>query len=168
MADIGGKEATVVARTLVLSDDVDFRVGSATITPFGHTRTTHQMVYYMRQRFTVAQVNAGATITSAVPGAGYRMVDCKAVAIGGNAGTVTTVDVLGTQAGSSVKLVAYAQGNLTRSTVLTAGGTGAAVLADGASWGVCDPNTAITIGKTGGATDTATHIDIYLSYVLEK
>lgn len=128
-----------------------------------------ERVRNIRAHVTIAEINAGKTLLAA-PGAGYkyRMVDCLAIAIGGAAGTVTTVDILGTQSTSSVKLVALAQANLTQSTVLRAGGTGAAVLADGASFAACDENKAITIGKTGDPIDTATHVDVILSYVIEK
>jgi hypothetical protein len=51
--------------------------------------------------------------------------------------------------------------------VLKAGGAGAAVLADGASYVQNDVNTAITIGKTGSSVTTATSIDVILTYVLE-
>ncbi len=48
----------------------------------------------IRKRFTIAQVNAGATLLAAIPGAQYRMVDATAIAIGGAAAAVTTVDIL--------------------------------------------------------------------------
>jgi len=115
----------------------------------------------------IASVNAGATLIAAIPGYKLRVIGCKAISVGGAAGSVTTVDILGTQATASVKLAAFAQANLTQSTVLTAGGTGGTVLADGASFAPCDVNTAITIGKTGSAVDTATFIDIILEYVAE-
>lgn len=124
-------------------------------------------VRQIRTRFTIAQVNAGATLLAALPGYKYRMVGCNAIAIGGAAGAVTTVDVLGTQATSSVKLVAYAQASLTQSAVLKDGGTGAAVLADGASYAACDTNKAITVGKTGSSVTTATHVDVLFEYVIE-
>ena len=119
-----------------------------------------------RVRFTIAQVNAGATLVAAVSGKSIRMVNCKAIAVGGAAGAVTTVDVLGTQT-TSKKLVAFAQVNLTQSAVLTAGGTGAAVLADGASYVANDAGTGVTVGKTGSDVTTATHIDVIFDYVLE-
>lgn len=125
------------------------------------------VVANVRKRFTVAQVNAGAEILPAVAGRAYRLVSATAIAVGGAAGAVTTVDILATQSATSVKLVAFAQASLTQSTVLTAGGTGAAVLADGASFVANDTNTSITVGKTGGSVTTATHIDINLSYSLE-
>ena len=119
-----------------------------------------------RVRATIAQINAGYTLLPAISGKGYRLVSAKAIAYGGAAGAVTTVDILGTQT-SAVKLVAFAQANLTQSTVLKDGGTGAAVLADGASYAVCDDGEAITVGKTGSDVTTATGIDFILEYVIE-
>lgn len=129
--------------------------------------TRNKIVECIRTRFTIAQINAGATLLAAISGYKYRMVSCKAIAVGGAAGAVTTVDVLGTQSASGVKLVAFAQASLTQSAVLTAGDSGAAVLADGASFVACDANTAITVGKTGGSVTTATHIDVIFEYVLD-
>lgn len=123
-------------------------------------------VLNVRKRFTIAEVNAGATLVAAVTGKSIRMVNCKAIAVGGAAAAVTTVDVLGT-ATTGRKLVAFAQANLTQNTVLTAGGTGAAVLAAGASYTANDAGTGVTVGKTGSAVTTATHIDVIFDYVLE-
>lgn len=125
------------------------------------------VLYNIRQRFTIAQVNAGVTLLAAIAGFKYRMVHCYAISIGGAAGSVTTVDVQATQGSSAVKLVAYAQASLTRSAVLKDGDSGAAVLADGASYVANDANTAITVGVTGSAVDTATNIDVIFDYVLE-
>lgn len=137
-------------------------ITSATITNLRATGA----VLNVRQRFTIAQVNAGATLVAAVSGKSIRMVGCKAIAVGGAAGAVTTVDILGTST-TSRKLVAFAQASLTQSTVLTDGGTGATVLADGASYTANDAGTAVTIGKTGSSVTTATHIDVIFNYVLE-
>lgn len=120
----------------------------------------------LRTRVTTANVNAGATLLAAIAGYKYRLVDAMAIAIGGAAGAVTTVDILATRS-SGIKLVAFAQAALTQSTVLRAGDTNSAVLADGASFTACDANTAITIGKTGSTMTTATHIDIILTYTIE-
>jgi hypothetical protein len=128
---------------------------------------TNPKVRTVRTRFTIAQVNAGANIVDKVTGKKIRMVSAHAIAIGGSAGTVTTVDILATQATSSVKLVAFAQASLTRSTRLTAGGSGAAVLADGASFAANDTASAITIGVTGSAIDTSTHVDVEFLYTIE-
>ena len=128
--------------------------------------TNRSVVFNVRQRFTIAQVNAGATLVAAVSGKSIRMVGCKAIAVGGAAGAVTTVDILGTST-TARKLVAFAQASLTQSAVLADGGTGGTVLADGASYTANDANTAVTIGKTGSNVTTATHIDVIFVYVLD-
>jgi predicted RecA/RadA family phage recombinase len=120
----------------------------------------------IRKRFTVAAVTAGATLLPALPGISYRMVAATAISIGGAAGAVTTVDLIGTVS-TARKLVAYAQASLTQSTVLKDGGTGAAVLADGASYTANDAGAAVTVGITGSAITVATHIDFSLTYSLE-
>jgi len=125
------------------------------------------IVYSHRQRVTIAEINAGATLLSAVTGKSYRLVGCKAIAYGGAAGAVTTVDILGTQSSSSVKLVAYAQAGLTQSAVLKDGDASSAVLADGASYTACDAASAITISKTGSDVTTATGVDVILQYTME-
>jgi len=151
----------------ISQDNVRINSGNATLQTLTVTGTTSitGMVQNVRQRFTIAQINAGATLVAAVAGKSIRMVSCKAIAVGGAAGAVTTVDVLGTST-TSRKLVAFAQANLTQSTVLADGGTGAAVLADGASYTANDAGTAITVGKTGSNVTTATHIDVIFDYVL--
>jgi hypothetical protein len=120
-----------------------------------------------RTRVAIADIIAGLTLLAAVPGYKYRLVGCKAIAVGGAAAAVTTVDILATQGAASVKLVAFAQASLTRSTVLTAGGAGATVLADGASYVQNDVNTPITISQTGSNITTATAVDVILDYTLE-
>lgn len=114
----------------------------------------------------IATINGGATsLVAALPGYAFRMVDVTAVSVGGAAGAVTTVDVLGTLATVSSKLAAFAQASLTQSTVLKPGVAGTTVLADGASFQQLDVNTPIQISKTGASITTATFIDILLSYV---
>jgi len=153
--------------TGISQDNVRINSGNATLQTLTVTGTVSitGMVQNVRQRFTIAEINAGATLVAAVAGKSIRMVSCKAIAVGGAAGAVTTVDVLGTLS-TGRKLVAFAQANLTQSTVLTDGGTGAAVLADGASYTANDAGTAVTVGKTGSDVTTATHIDVIFDYVL--
>lgn len=153
--------------TGISQDNVRINSGNATLQTLTVTGTVSitGMVQNVRKRFTVAEINAGAELVPAVAGKSIRMVSCKAIAVGGAAGAVTTVDVLGTLS-TGRKLVAFAQANLTQSTVLTDGGTGAAVLADGASYTANDAGTAITVGKTGSNVTTATHIDVIFDYVL--
>jgi hypothetical protein len=125
------------------------------------------LVRHIRSRFTVAQINAGATILAAVAGYKYRVLDMAMIAIGGNVGGSTTIDILATQSTSSVKLMAAAIAALTQSALLRAGASNATILADGASFVQNDANTAITISKTGGSATTATAVDVLLSYALE-
>lgn len=122
----------------------------------------------LRTRATTAQVNAGLTLLPAVPGRKYRIHDVALIAIGGNAATATSVDILGTQSDSSVKLMAGLVAGLTQNTLLRAGAaTNGVILAAGASFVANDVNTAITIGKTGSDLATATHIDVLLTYSIE-
>lgn len=123
-------------------------------------------VFQHRQRFTIAQINAGADLLPAIPGYKYRIVDMALIAIGGAVTGTTTVDILATQASVSVKLLAAAIANLTQNTLLRAGATGAAILASGASFVENDTATKVSVGKTGGAAATATHVDVLVSYVL--
>lgn len=151
----------------IAQDNVTITSGAATLQSLTVTGSVVAagVVMNVRRRFTIAEVNAGATLVSAVTGKSIRMVACKAIAVGGAAGAVTTVDVLGTST-TSRKLVAFAQANLTQSAVVTDGGTGGTVLADGASYTANDAGTAITVGKTGSNVTTATHIDVIFDYVL--
>lgn len=124
-------------------------------------------VHHIRKRFTTAQVNAGATLLPAIPGARYRMIDAALIAIGGNAATATSVDILATLT-TGRKLVAAAVAGIAQSVVGRAGGSNIAVLADGASFTANDVNTAITIGKTGSDLATATHIDVLFTYAIDS
>lgn len=127
---------------------------------FGEVKT-------IRRRCTIAEINAGVTLLAALPRVRYRMTDCFAVAVGGAAAAVTSVDVIGTVTNAR-KLVAFLVAGLTQSTVLRAGAaTNGVVLADGASFVQNDVNTAVTVGKTGSDVTTATHVDIVFSYVAD-
>lgn len=142
--------------------------GDATASIRLHGMSLAGRLLTVRKRFAIATINAGATnLVPAVPGLKARMVAASAIAVGGAAGAVTTVDILATQAAGSVKLVAFAQASLLQSAKLTDGGAGAAILADGASYVANDVNTAIQVSKTGAAITTATFIDVAFSYVLE-
>lgn len=128
------------------------------------------IVYHTRARFSAAEVNAGDTIVAA-PGAGWklRLVDAALIAIGGNAATADSVDILGTASASGVKLMGGLVAGLTQDTLLRAGAaTNGVILADGASFTALDEDTAITIGKTGSDLATATHIDALVSYQVEE
>lgn len=136
------------------------------INPVNQIISGPRLVNTIRSHATIAAINAGFTLLPAVVGYKYRMVECLAIAVGGNVTSVTTVDVKGVQS-SLVKLVAFAQAQLTRSAVLRTGATGAAVLADAASFDPCDANTAITVDITDSDITVATHVDFIFSFVLE-
>jgi hypothetical protein len=121
----------------------------------------------LRTRVAVAAVNAGATLLAAVAGKAYRVIDCSMIAVGGAATTGTTVDILGTQTASGVKLVAFGQAALTQSALVRAGAAGGVLLADGLSFVANDANTAITIGKTGSSFTVVVSVDVILTYTLE-
>jgi predicted RecA/RadA family phage recombinase len=123
-------------------------------------------VISIRRRLTTAEINAGATLVPAVAGRRYRLVDAAALSYGGAATGLTTLDISGTVT-TTRKLVAFAQASLTQSTLLRAGATGAALLADGASFTQNDANSGITVGVTGSALATATGVDIFLSYAID-
>lgn len=125
------------------------------------------VVLNQRTRVTTAQVNAGHTLLAAMSGYKYRVVDFTLIAIGGNAATATSVDLLATQSASGVTLAAAAVAALTRSTAVKPNTSNVTLIADGASFVANDANTAITIGKTGSNLATATNVDVILSYVIE-
>jgi hypothetical protein len=122
----------------------------------------------LRVRVTTAQINAGFALLPALPGYSYRVTDATMVAIGGNAATATSVDILGTQATASVKLVSALIAALTRSAVVKPHSASVSVLADGASYVANDVNTAVTIGVTGSPLATATAVDVILTYTVEQ
>lgn len=154
--------------TICLGEALEAATADGDVIEILHFNADPSVVRNVRTRFTIAQVNAGATLLPAAPGLKYRLIEASAIAVGGAAGAVTTVDILATQSASSVKLVAYAQASLTQNTQLKSGGTGAAILAGGVSYVQNDANTAVTVGKTGSDVTTATHIDVIASYVLES
>jgi len=130
---------------------------------------TPKGAYVHRQRFTVAEVNAGAEVLPALPGFRYRMQDMALIATGGGASGATSVDILGTQATVSVKLMDGRVAGLTDDTLLRAGtATNGVILAEGASFTACDANTPITINHTAGDVATSSHIDVLLTYTIEE
>jgi len=143
------------------SGEIIYAVDPATKEVFGPN-----IVNYVKKRFTIAQVNAGADILAAKPGYKYRMVDCSMAAEGGAVGTATSVEVEGVQSTSTVDLVSNTAGILTDDALVRAGITNSTLLANGASFDANDANTAITISATG-TVDTATHINVYMTYVVE-
>jgi len=139
-----------------------YAIDPATQTVFGGG-----IVNYVKKRFTAAEVNAGATILAAKPGWKYRMVDCSMAAEGGNAATATSVEVSGTQSASGVDLISNTVGILTDDALARMGITNSTLLADGLWAAANDANTAITISATTNNLATATHVNVYMTYVVE-
>lgn len=122
----------------------------------------------LRLRFSLAQLNAGATILPAIPLWRYRAISMALIAIGGAAATSTSVRINGTQATVLVQLLDAPVAGLTRSTLLEAGFAGGTILADGASFAQCDINTPILLANNGAAMTGLTFIDVIMSYQIEQ
>lgn len=116
----------------------------------------------------IANVNAGYIILPPVPYYRYRMVAMNLVAVGAAVAGATDVRILATQGGLSVALMTAAIAGLTRSARVFDGSAGGVILADGASYGYCDVNTGITVGKTGATATGATAVLTSLAYTLER
>lgn len=124
--------------------------------------------YSVRRRFTIAEVNAGATLLPAIPGFKYRINDAIMIAVGGAVTSATSVNILGTLAAVSRILLAVAVAALTQSAVVRMGAANAVVLADGASFTAGDVNTAITVITVGSAITVATHVDVIVEFSLDE
>lgn len=124
----------------------------------------------LRIRVATADVNAGLALLPALSGYKYRIIDLMMIAIGGAAATATSVDIVTTQGGSAARPFVVAVAALTRSTVVTPTTANVTVLADGASFIANDANSGVYISKqaAGSNLGTATHIDVILSYMIEK
>lgn len=119
----------------------------------------------VRVRATAAQVNAtgGLAVVAGITGKKIRMVDCKIIAIGGNASGATGVQL---KSGTVVLIDAKVAG-LTQSTVARAGATNINVLADGASFVAQAEGAGVVVIKDGSDLATATHVDVIFDYVIE-
>lgn len=125
------------------------------------------LLIHRRVRIAATDFLAGYVLLPAIPAFGYRLVDASMVAIGGAAGGSTTLDIVGTLAGASRKLLAAAIAGLAQSAMLRAGAANATLLVDGASFTRNDINTPIILGVTGAALSGATSVDVTLAYVIE-
>jgi predicted RecA/RadA family phage recombinase len=121
-------------------------------------------VFHVRKRFSVAEVNAGATLVPAIPGRKPRMIDAATIAIGGAASAAFNVVATAT---AERKLVSNAAAQSTQSTLLRAGATGSTLLADGASFTANDANTPVTVKKDAGDVGTAASIDVLFTFALD-
>lgn len=128
--------------------------------------TGNAPLFVYRERVAIADINAGLTLLNAVPGYKYRLSTMSLIAIGGAVTGATDVRILGTQAAASAALLVTAIAALTQNAVNYPGLANNTILAGGASFTECDVNTGITVGKTGGAAATATHVDVEMQYEL--
>jgi hypothetical protein len=153
----------------VIASGGTLSVASGGIANFASGSIPMGVVLNLRTRATAAQVNAGLELLPALAGYKYRLVDVTMIAIGGNAATATSVDIITTQAASAVRPIVAAVAALTRSAVVKPNSANVAVLADGASFVANDANTAVSVGKQSGGSGlaTATHVDVILDYVIE-
>jgi hypothetical protein len=142
--------------------------GDATISNAGVVDVASTFVQNLRERVTVANINAGYELLAAVAGKRYRMVDVFVTAIGGTCDNATSVDIVGVQSTSDVNLVTYAVAALVDDALVRVGAANADDLANGLSFVSNDANTAITIQKSSGnIVETCTEVDVILSYVIE-
>lgn len=134
------------------------------------TQVTFGTAQAQRTRVTLAQANAGFTLLPALPGVKWRLLDARVIAIGGNTAGGTSLDLVATRSGSTIRPLVIAVAALTQSAVVRAGAANAVVLADGASFTQFDANTAVSVSKQSGgsALTTATNFDVFLEYVADE
>jgi hypothetical protein len=125
----------------------------------------------VRKRIAVADIITTAQtaneLVPALPGYGIRIIDGALVAIGGAVTSATSVDILGTKAGSASRPLVAAVAALTQSTLLRMGAANAVILADGASFTIHDAGTGLNLVRVGSAITVATFVDCHLTYVVE-
>lgn len=132
------------------------------------------MKLHLRTRVTLAEMNAGKTLLTAMPGVKYRLCDVKVIAIGGNTAATaaaTGLAIYGTRSGTSTALYTALLAALTENSVCQINTADTSVVAAGALWQPNDRATAITCrAVSAGAYDliTATHFDILLDFCLEN
>jgi hypothetical protein len=123
----------------------------------------NEVVLTKYTRVTAAQVNSGLTLLAATAGRTYRVVGFIITAIGGAAGGLTALTLADTNT-SPVSITSIAAAALTENTpVLPA----SANVTNGVGLG--GPLTAakgVSVGKTGNALTTATHVDVTLLYTI--
>ena len=124
-------------------------------------------VAHLRQRVTVADINAGLTLLPAKEGIAYRLIDFSFTAIGGSASGATDVRLLGTQGAASVALFIAPIASLVVNVFFAGRTLTTHILTAGGSFVRNDEATAITIGKTGGTLATSTHVDVVMTYAIE-
>jgi hypothetical protein len=156
-ADVASGGTLTVAGAQTVSGSIDL---TGTVSKDG-TDLTSQLHFTKYDRVTIAEVNAGHELLPAIATRQYRITGVKIRAIGGAAGSVTSVDIQDDN-GTPVVVAAFAQANLTENTILLENSTGATM---GAGYMLgTTAGKAIDIIKNGADVDTATHFDVVLEY----
>jgi hypothetical protein len=156
--------------------DFDPKLKLPRITIDGVEGVMHDDIVFCKyKRCTLAEVKAGVTVLSGVPGYKIRVVQCGFTAIGGAGGGADGVKLLGTVAGSSANLATVLAAALVENVYHEIGFTNEtptlwiAPAAAGLTFAGCDVGTAITCEDYGGAAlDTLTHLDVVLRYCLDQ
>ena len=132
-------------------------------------------VFCKYKRCTLAEVKAGVTILSGVPGYKIRIVQAGFTAIGGAGTGADGIKLLGTVAGSSTALVTVLAAGLVENVYHQIGFTNEtpalwlAPAAAGVTFAGCDVGTAVTLEDYGAsALATCTHVDVVIQYCLDK
>lgn len=116
------------------------------------------------EQVAIADINTGHVLVSVPAGKTFNLIDCKLVAIGGDAGGATSVDIADEEANV---LVSAAVGALTENSLVTM--SSLTVLPAGASFLARAAGSDISITKSGaGALDTCTHVLVVLTYMLKS
>lgn len=115
-------------------------------------------------QLTTAEVNAGKVVVPGHTGRTLTVVDAWVRAIGGAAGSNTSVDVTDSVTGTIVAV--FTRAGLTQNAILRAGTATTGVAANlGASLGA---GQGIKVANVGTAMDTATALDYCISYVVDQ
>lgn len=110
-------------------------------------------------RLTTAEVNAGKIVVPPSPGRSYYVVDAWVRAIGGAAGSNTSVDITDSTTGTIACL--FARAGMTQNTVLRAGAANTTATNLNAK---LTQGEGIKVANVGTAMDTATHLDVCIQY----
>jgi hypothetical protein len=114
-------------------------------------------------QLTRAEVNTGKIVVPGAPGRVYTVVDCWMRAIGGAAGSNTSVDVTDDTTGTvaaSFEDAALSQNAVCRIGAANTSATGLnTALAQGEG---------LKVANVGTAMDTATHLDVCIHYIVSS
>jgi len=109
----------------------------------------------------VADVNTGVLAVPRAPGRIYTVVDGWMRAIGGAAGSLTSIDVTDDTTGTVA--LSFEAAGLAENAVLRAGATNTTVTNAGTA---LTQGEGILVKNVGTAVDTATHVDVCIHYLV--